>query len=259
MSNISLLKSLAGDTNGSFSKLVSQFVREPRIAWYPSAGEDLRDLLYLCPSFSEIRPAQKREPEPPDIFIHSDYFLWSESRFLDSKVIFSDGRTKMIVSSIENLPRLNLPLDPQIVDFPQGSPLKGRVVFLQISVESNLLGSYSFPLVYVFAENAAFCANIVLPCSGKFSHIIHVRYGGGCGGGGKSTGSWLLNILPSLGCEVFITDGHHESRDGDKHVLEAFPIIAQSARRSRLEPIREIDSHSWSGYGNVSWNLVRSA
>lgn len=255
MSNITLLRQLAGGSKGPFSQLVNNLVNEPRIAWYPSAGKDLRDLLYLHPDFAKIKPAKTTEPQPPDLFIHSDYFPWSETCFLDSEVIFFDNRTIMSVVSIEELPRIDLPLDPQIVDFPKGSKLTGRVVFLWVEVQSKSLGNYHYPLLYVFAENAAFCEKVALPHSAKFTHIIHVRYGYGYGGG-KSAGSWLLKILPSLGCEVFITDGHHYEQNGDQRVLEAFPLIAQSTKECKLEPIRTIDSCSWSGYGNISWNLV---
>src|SRR5271157_4235922 len=162
-----LLYTLNGEKTGAFCKWLDSFKGEPRIAWYPSAGEDFRDLLYLNRKYSEINPPSSPEPPPPDIFLHTDYFPHSSSTFLDSRIIHSENRTTITVKSIEELPRCDLPLDPKIVDL-QGSIATGRVVFLEIDVQSNVLGSFSCPVLYVFAENAAFCAERVLPQEGRF-------------------------------------------------------------------------------------------
>jgi len=183
-----LLDKLAGPSKGEFRQFIDSFNSEPRIAWYPSAGEDLRDLLFLHPDYSKKKPATQLEPPAPDLFLHTDYFPGKEQKFLDSPIVYSDDRTTMTITTIEELTRINLPLDPGIVDFPNGSIVTGRVVFLNIDVKSNLFGEYSRSLVYAFVENAAFCSRIVFPNKGKFSHVIHVRYGGGCGGGRKING-----------------------------------------------------------------------
>ncbi len=254
-----LLRRLAGNSHGAFKEFIDSFDDEPRIAWYPSAGMDLRDLLYLHQNFSLKFPANRPELELPQLFIHTDYFPWNHSGFLDSKVIYSDDRTEMVVQTIEELPRVDLPLDPKIVEFPDGNAETGRVIFLKIKVTSNVLGEYTLPLVYIFAENAAFCEHMALPENAKFSYIIHVRYGGGFGGGGKSTGSWLVPILLKLGCKIFVTDGSHSDQEADLYIKNNFQNIRHSKKyRCTLEPIRVISSRLWSDYGNVSWNLVNA-
>lgn len=107
---------LNGDKTGTFRKWLDGFKGEPRVAWYPSAGEDFRDLLYLTQKYSEINPASKPEPPQPDIFLHTDYFPNSSSTFLDNRIIHSENRTTITVKSIEELPRCDLPLDSQIVN-----------------------------------------------------------------------------------------------------------------------------------------------
>lgn len=252
-----LLLSLNGSKRGAFHRWLSNFKGEPRIAWYPSAGEDFRDLLYLHSSFTERMPAEASEPAPPDLFLHTDYYPWSTSTFLDSRAIHFDGRTSVTVKSIEELPRCDLALDDQIVHFSEGSNATGRVLFLEVEVYSNVLGSFSAPVIYVFAENGAFCAERILPNNGKFSHIIHIRYGGGLGGGGSSAGIWLLNVLPRLGCECFVTDGRHNRQRGDVRTYEIYPELAGPEETSQLKPIRVLPGEEWSGHGDVSWNLVR--
>lgn len=254
-----LLLNLNGNKNGEFHKWLDEFKGEPRIAWYPSAGEDLRDLLYLHPEYARINQATRPDPQSPDIFLHTDYFPWTTSTFLDSRTVHLDDRTSVTLRTIEELPRCDLPLDKQIVDFPQGSHATGRVLFLRIDIDSDVLGKFSAPVLYAFVENAAFCAECILPHDAVFSHIVHVRYGGGCGGGGKSTGVWLLNVLRQLRCECFITDSHYARQSGDVRTYELYPALSGAEDTTQLEQIRTIQSVGWSGYGDVSWNIVSPA
>jgi len=254
-----LLYDLNGTKNGAFRRWLDNFKGEPRLAWYPSAGEDFRDLLYLHPRFSEMNPASKSEPQSPDIFLHTDYYPRSSSSFLDSRTIHQDNRTTISVESIEELPRCDLDLDSQIIDFPQGSNTTGRVLFLEINILSNVLGNFSFPVVYAFVENAAFCAKKILPNEGRLSHIVNVRFGGGCGGGGKSTGIWLLNILHKVNCEVFVSDSHYNRQLGDERIYRLYPSLAGNEDTSQLEQIRVIKSEGWSGHGDVKWNILKRA
>ena len=250
-----LLYELNGTTKGNFRQFLDGFKGYPRIAWYPSAGEDFRDLLYLHPSFVKKYPAFKSEPRHPDIFLHTDYFPWKSSNFLDNRTIYMDGRTRISVATIEQFPRIDLPLDAGIVDFPEGSHATGRVIFLEIDVQSDVLGSFRAPVIYAFVENAAFCAKKILPFDGRFSHIIHVRYGGGLGGGGESSGAWLHNILKQVHCEVYITDGSACMQSGDELAIRLYPELGES-QDYELEKIRIIQSEKWSDHGNVSWNIV---
>lgn len=251
-----LLRFLNGDNNGAFRKWLDDFNGEPRIAWYPSAGEDFRDLLYLNQRFSEKHPLSMTEPRCPDIYLHTDY---SASSFLDNRTIHLDSRTLVYVQFIEELPRCELPLDDQIVNSSDGRCTTHRIFFLEIVVKSKQLGEYCVPVVYAVVENAAFCSMQILPHEGRISHIIHVRYGGGLGGGGKSTGIWLLNVLRQLHCEVFITDGNINRQSGDDRVYISYPNLAGNEDQSQLEKTRIIPSKSWSGHGDVSWNIVRKA
>jgi hypothetical protein len=254
-----LLHHLNGSQNGLFRKWLDDFDGEPRIAWYPSAGEDFRDLLYLSPRFSERVPATQIEPQHPDIFLHTDYFPWPTSTLLDLREIHLDDRTSILLNSIEELPRCDLPIDPGIVDFPGGSHVTGRVVFLDVSVTSNVLGRFSAPLAYAFVENGAFCSRKILANEGKISHVVHVRYGGGCGGGGKSTGIWLLNILQTVKCECFVTDSHYHRQSGDQRTYDLYPDLSGNEDATQLERIRTVRSEGWSGHGDVSWGLVHNA
>lgn len=251
-----LLYAFNGASNGAFKSFLDNFTGEPRIAWYPSAGTDFRALLYLHPLFRERVKSTEPEPPAPDIFLYTDYFPWEGSGFLDSNTVHVDDRTTVTAESIEELPRLRLPLHEEIVHFPEGSSATGRVLFLQLRVESKRFGTIKFPLVYAFAENEIFYCRKLVPNKAKISHVIHVRYGGGCGGGGNASGVWLKNVLGKLNSEVFITDDHHYWQNGDKKALELCPQIPREPS-VQLAPIRTVNSKSWSGHGNVTWYLVK--
>jgi hypothetical protein len=252
-----LLNRLNGQQKGAFFNYQAEWKRKgrlPRMAWYPSSGTDLRDLLYLNPAF-----LQGREDAvlPPDLFIHTDYFPWQNSTFLDSKEVFNDRHTRIRVVDIEELPRLHLPLSPELVNLDQGSSATHRVVFLQLEVTSKHLGNLKAPLLYVFAENSAF-ADFAMRHGARFTHCIHVRFGGGCGGGGKSSGIWMLNILGRLGCECIISDEHYHLQQGDQAAMRLFPSLQPETPAAVLdEPMFTLPSFSWSGHGNVTWRRVQ--
>lgn len=252
-----LLQYLNGDTRGQLRKYLDTCAGAPRIAWYPSAGTDFRALLYLNPRFAAQEPAAVPDPEPPDIFLYTDYFPWSNSKFLDGADVHVDPRTTVRATLIEQLPRLDLPCDPQIVDFPAGSQATSLVLYLELLVRSNKFGEYPARLIYAFVENEAFCARCILPQQGQLSHIIHIRYGGGLGGGGKAAGGWLLNVLGRCGCECFITDGDHRMFSGDSAALRLYPEL-KAKKKPTLKPWRVIESKRWSEHGDVSWNTVQA-
>jgi hypothetical protein len=259
-----LLQRLNGSDRGSFNTWLNAFQGEPRIAWYPSAGCDFRDLLFLNSQYSTLSPSIEPDPAPPDLFLHTDYYPWSSSTFLDEPSIYEDSRTSVSIQTIQELPRCYIPLNSTLVHFPKGGSKTGRVFFLEIEVQSRMLGTFTRPVVYAFVENAAFCSKLIIPEHGRMSHIIHVRYGGGCGGGGNSDGAWLINVFRKVRCELFISDDHItatqgliDKQDADEYIYELYPNLHGAEDVSQLTPIRTIPSESWSGHGDVTWNLLR--
>lgn len=251
-----LLLNLNGNKKGEFYKWLDDFKGEPRIAWYPSAGEDFRDLLYLHPDYAELNKASGPEPQAPNLFLHTDYFPWGTSTFLDTRTIHLDDRTSVTLTSIEELPSCDLPLDDQIVDFPKGSAATGRVLFMQLEVHSDKLGSFTCPVLYAFVENGAFCSKVALPANAVFSHVMHIRYGGGLGGG-KASGMWLENVLKGLGCECYVTDGRRNIQSGDERTWTLYPELAPIENKPELKTIRSLPGRSWSEYSaEVQWQIL---
>jgi hypothetical protein len=254
---MAFLDAMFGRPTGPARQWLAGLSREPRIAWYPSAGEDFRDLLYLSEEYARCFPSGQAEPAPPDLFLHTDYFPWTESRFLDTAVVHQDTRTTIRVEAIDELPRCDLPLDARIVQFPVGSVATGRVLFLLLRVTSAQLAmDRVVPVLYAFCENAAFCAERLLPLGARCSHVVRVRYGGGCGGG-QSSGHWILRNLDRLHCELLVWDQHDNEQDGDRRCLERFPNLKrEGAQPYRFRRLRTLPEAMWSGHGDVAWDLV---
>lgn len=250
-----LLLSLNGNKNGYLKKYLDDFNGEPRIAWYPSAGIDFRALLHLHPNYAKLHPANANEPASPDLFLFTDYFPWDRSTFLDSKIIYSDHRTTITVVNIEELPRLHLTLHEKFVDYPEGSSATDRAIFLKVKVESDILGSYYYHVLYAFAENVAFYCNKLAPNNAIISHIIHVRHGAGFGGGGKVSGGWLFNILHKLKCELFITDGDQGFNEATEFAIQYCPSIPNESQVN-LTQIRFLHRRYWSNLDHITWNIV---
>ena len=247
------LYKINGEKRGRFWKWLENFKGTPKIAWYPSAGEDLRDIEFLVGSPSEAHGCGAIAKIRPDIFLHTDYYPWDTPNFLESGFSFVRGAT---IEYIEELPRCDLPLDYGIVSFPAGSDDTGRVIFVELSFESVSLGRYTVPLIYAFVENEAFCARKILPGEAEISHVIHVRYGGGLGGGGSASGCWLLNVLRRLKCQYFISDGNHSRQDGDERAYELYPELAGPEIVGPSKKIRVVCSEKWSGHGDVVWEAL---
>ena len=95
-----LLYHLNGPTSGRFKAYLDSLKDAPRIAWYPSAGTDFRALLYLHPDFARKEPAATPDPAPPDIFLFTDYFPWSSSKFLDGHLVHVDPRTTIRLAAL---------------------------------------------------------------------------------------------------------------------------------------------------------------
>ena len=253
--SIKFLKSLNGNSKGRFAKYIAGLSEDPRIAWYPSAGCDFRDLVYLSQRYAEGRPVAVSEPSSPSLFLHTDYM---SNCLPDNDVLYSDERTTVRIDHEEELPALQFPLDGDIVVFgdqARADGRTGRVRYMEVTVETDELGIISVPVVYAFVGNEAFCARQMLPNEAVVSHVVHVRYGGGFGGG-YASGSWLLSVLARLQCQCFLTDGHLHEQSGDLAAYARYPILRNDPRPVHRNTIRTIRSHQWSNHGDVSWDLL---
>lgn len=252
------LKILNGSNNGAFRRWLETCSDEPRIAWYPSAGMDFRDMLYLRTDYARWFQHGMTEYAQPDLFVHTDYMPRITDEVLAGKILHDSPTTRITILDYEDLPPLDLPLHKGIAQFREYHPDRGRVLFMNVAVQSCVLGEYTVPLVYAIVENIAFCAEKVLPNGGHFSHVLRVRHGGGGCCGGSATGVWMENILDALRCEIYICDNRQYRDYGDRQAVKLYPILA-GKKYPRLITMQSIKGKYWSGYSDsVLWRLNRN-
>jgi hypothetical protein len=265
-----LLRCLNGKKRGAFYNWLDRQSQEPRIAWYPSAGNDYRDLLYLSEQYSRKNPALIREPENPTLFIHTDYGTFFDRDLSSGMKLYDDRRTLVVVKALEELPRCDTALGHGIVDKFENNTVKGRVFFMEIEANSRALGYVKAPLIYAFCENEGFCSKVLLPLRAKISHIVQVRYGAGMGSGGRAAGIWLWNVMERLGCEVYVGDGDRRRESGDLLAYQRYPNLRGTEYQVLDLEIRRLYTHClgdpdcplswrmpWGGFDEIRWNIAR--
>jgi hypothetical protein len=250
---LNFLHGLNGQNAGAFKAWLDslQGPVEPRIAWYPSAGQDFRPLLYLVESYERTRrPAAlvpgSSMPSAPDLFLFTDQVgvNWTLPYHFKPH---EDDRTRMTLAQVEVLSPALYGTDP--------------VHFLSIKVSSDKLGEFIQPVLYVQCQNAPFCAHVLLRNHVRCSHVVHVRYGGDTG----SWGAWLPNVLRRLHAEVYLSDDHRYWTDGDDDLVQRFPALGPRHKGDQQElplpdgllltKVREVHKPNW-GVNPVKWYLV---
>lgn len=278
--SLQFLKQLNGNNKGHFDALLNTMDESinPKIAWYPSCGDDFRNLIFLNEKYSSERMKKENKWEQPDIFIYTDYYtpyfdklfpeqmtenfvnprskmesILSEYANIGGWELYSDDRTSIRVKRFEYLPSMDAKVDRQLVDFTDISKNPKKVVYMLLEVWSNKYGYFDVNLIYANVENEYF-ADLLINSGAEVSHITHVRYGAGFGLA-KATGSYLKGILSKLKTQYFISDPYLDMNDGDYAAIKLYPTL-KSNDNINLKPIYKVSSESWSCHGDVSFFTV---
>ena len=255
MSN-EFLRHLNGNATGALLEFIERFESEginPNIAWYPSAGDDFRGLLYLTKEYANLFPGEAPDHEQPDIFIMTDYHENIEPE-RDGITLHSDKQTVIQLISQEELPRLEHAWDPGIVQFEADCGYATMNYIRAVSRKGNI--DVTVPVIYIKAVNETFCARHMLPYCAEISHVIHIRYGGGFGGGGRAGGGWIPGVLQRLKTQVYITDDRESMQDGDMEAVKLYPWLMSPYGNPHFVQLREQAAKYWSNHGDVSWLAI---
>ncbi len=256
--SLALLEFLNGYPGNRLGEWLASRRKEPRIAWYPSAGADFSDLLFFHPRYRKVHPTQRREPAAPDIFIHTDYNFGAVPAFMFEREHYADRRTKISVEYLETLPSLRIPIHEDLVHGSQGFGTN-KVMLLDVHVNSDRLGSFSRLVIYAVTENAGFCSKYLVPAKATVSHIMQVRYGNGLGGGLSSPG-WIRHQFGILNTEVVATADNAIGGDDSTNdrVFGHFPNLRNP--ESPLEtwrPLRTTEYGTPPFITHLQWYLVK--
>ena len=253
-----LLEALNGTNRGPLRNWLDRHEGEPRVAWYPSAGSDWRDLVYLGPQNAGRQPGRPEDASEPDLFLRTDFRVNPRSRWLEQDVLYQDASTEIRVLVREELPRCRLPLDWELVCLEPSPADYGRVVFMEVAVRSRIAGDYTVLVVYAVSENTAFCAHRLKPCAARISHLVAVCYGH-LEGGSRADPAWLQSVMPWLGVETLISDTLPTyGVANEEKVFRMFPELMSVEHlgfeeRYDLRLLHTFDGAEWSGYETVRW------
>ena len=238
--NLAFLKSLMltnGQGTPKFRQLLERFEagRDPRFLWYPSAGLDFRDLLFLHEVIwktswrkEPIRNAQEVPAAPPDIYIHTDcsepidYDKWPRilrpfqpltEHHVPARpfTLYRDDRTNIrIVHHEEISSDIYFPFTKaqRVTPHFQRSPpiLPGRFFYFELQVICKQLGEFHRPMLFFFVENAAFLARAILPCHLRVSHVLSIRQQGKAAENVGLCRGYQKHFFKDMRTEVFISD-----------------------------------------------------
>lgn len=282
--SLQFLKQLNGDNKGHFDTFLNTMDESinPKIAWYPSSGDDFRNLIFLNEKYCAEHIKNINHWEQPDIFIYTDYYtpffdrlfpdestenfvnplsamdaLFSEYADIGGWELYSDKRTSVRVKRFEYLPSMDARVDPQLVQFTDISKDPKKVAYMLLEVWSKTYGTFDVNLIYANVENEYF-ADQLIQSGAEVSHITHVRYGAGFGFA-KASGTYLKNILSKLKTKYFISDPHLEMNEGDSAAVRLYPTLRKHRYKEPiLEPIHKVSGYSWSRHGDVSFFSVNN-
>ncbi len=233
------------DTPQELAQLDSRAAYEMRaksVLWYPSAGNDFRDLIFCSGEYPGINST-------PELFVHTDCMPDFD---LDTPgVVHKDPYTTVALYKEREFDRLTV---PQMEFAHWKSQEAGRMILYRVEMISDRFGKIERPLIYVVCENEWFAAEFLIPNRIAVETVCRVRYGSGFGGAATS-GAWLLNVLKILRTRCFISDPLLEMQDGDYTVLKKYLQLAGVP--AELATQLEIDGKLWSNHGDVTVYEVR--
>ena len=240
----------------ALDELFNRIGDNPQILWYPSAGNDYRDIHEFYGTQYENNHPYTNE-QKPTLFIHSDAHAdWIN---LNVGQVFNGNEyamgfnppiTPILIRQRHELtliPPYNFNINPEYVHFNPG--IQGGIIYLlDISIYPNTEWEINNQVIYFLFENMNFLEEVLLNNDIKVSHIVKIRDGYGMGGGGNVNHAVLRAFFKVLETKFFITDNNNFVHDNiEQNILEylmdEYPI---EIKNFNLEPIRQV--HNWSGY-----------
>ena len=181
---------------------------DERVLWYPSAGEDYRDIMEMY----EKRRVPHGIELVPNVYCHTDYRR--PPNIAEGTVLRDDGRTR-----IELLESHKLFIRTEFAG--NNEP---EVYLMRIKIESESLGTTEHWVFRFVMENNEFLEHILLRGKVRVSHLVKVREGLGFGGGNGRSIAVAYGFLGLLGLKYVIADTQARYCDkAHQRLLGLFP------------------------------------
>lgn len=233
------------------------------ICWYPSAGSDLRALLFLSDWYYTKHQVPLVEGQHlPDLFVLTDIFglndmfrPWETTEntgahfhlnncSLGACILYASymGRyTKITVTGLEELRNHGFTFNPEMT-FLKRSHTYNSAFLLEVEVESKKYGivnKYTTNVLYIAVQNEFFIKEFLVPNKTIVEYQVLVRYG-------RDPKISRSEELPPKIIRSYKERGTKYLISNEEYVLDAFPD-------GFVEPIYSINGRQWSGYGAVNW------
>jgi len=183
MNIIQMLRGATPEARQRLLELKDLIGENPLTSWYPSAGNDYRDLIELSAPKADASVIR----ELPDLFVHTDCIPDCLNL---GPIPFEDKRTTVRILQKHELyihPRFGVRfhINPEYASCSETTPWRPTIYLMDVLVQSNRYGSIRKPVLYFLFENINFLQEVVLKHQVSISHIVKVREGMGFGGNNR--------------------------------------------------------------------------
>ena len=229
--SLKFLKNLNGNNTGHFAKYLSSIKSTDNlsISWYPSSGEDFRNIVILNDVFMESQLKDGEKWMQPDLFIYTDQdklafdnlfpdemteeftqpmtemeSMLTEYADLSGWDIYYDDKTVVRIKRFEWLSDLDSMVDKSLASKGEFYSDPQKIAYMLLDIWTEEFGEFEANLIYCNTENEWF-ANKLITEDAKISHITKNNNDYKIGETDESASS-LKNILTKLGTKYFICD-----------------------------------------------------
>jgi len=226
------------------------------IVWYPSSGNDYRDLL----EFSSNRRDLHGIKRPPHLFIHTSVCgRMSDFRHIgDGYFLYDDKRTSIEAIRVEPVSHSDLlrrTVGLRDAHFaPDGlsnKPDDGRLgwgYLMQIRARSNKWGEHMAWVLRLECRNYDFFVRMIIQAGLRIDSFVQVRQGLGLGGCGLGT-TYLTPWLTWAGVREMICDGEFHG-DAKSFLKVARTLVKEGAPDvvDFVQVHHQLNPFQWSSY-----------
>ena len=219
--------------------------------WYPSAGNDLKDIALFFVKKANTSEFRKLKP---GIFIHTD-FNYDENFEMnvgDNFVInISNENVSLEITEattlyLEETPNCN----PDYVG-GRNSEMDGMARLVKFEVKNSRKSEFTY-MLYIYIENIEFFKEYIVSKDLQIEHLVTIREGSGLGGGGKVTNKLFAYYLGLMECKYWYTDLVGRNTNTLSHLNESDDLLEKAYKDPFNLPVvlTGIKELKWSEYGN---------
>ncbi|MBR3834824.1 MAG: hypothetical protein IKJ73_10925 [Lachnospiraceae bacterium] len=251
-----------------------------RICWYPSAGADFRELLFLSKQFCAWKDVPIAAHELPDLFILTDcnpsdtpYGYCTGDTYIEQINGNSYDKMKYLFKAINNctvitvndkvefVEKLDVQFNQELYKFDV-SDNYGKAFYFSVHIASKQLGEWDVNVLYILVENTSFAFDYLVKNNVTVDYIVKVRYGDQFGESNVS-GDWLAKLLKPLKTKYYLRNAFslRKACDAIVELKDKFPtsdIVNDDVSTLKLEQIYRVNGSLWSGQGDIYWYKVKS-